>query len=84
MNLSVFNIFSNGPPVGWYRNDRYFVAHRYDFTSSGSSSNAGLAWVGAVCTTQSVSIVEDHFNFVIMTVAAHELGHRFIKTHIIK
>ncbi|XP_034302732.2 mucin-22 [Magallana gigas] len=62
-------------------NDHAMMFSRYDFTSSGSSSNAGLAWVGAVCTTQSVSIVEDHFNFVILTVAAHELGHSLSAEH---
>uniref|UniRef100_K1PXB8 A disintegrin and metalloproteinase with thrombospondin motifs 1 n=1 Tax=Magallana gigas TaxID=29159 RepID=K1PXB8_MAGGI len=62
-------------------NDHAMMFSRYDFTSSGSSSNAGLAWVGAVCTTQSVSIVEDHFNFIIMTVAAHELGHSLSAEH---
>lgn len=49
---------------------------RYDLKSTGSSSTKGLAWVGVVCESQSVSIVEDDFNFVILTVAAHELGHR--------
>lgn len=49
---------------------------RYDLKSQGSSSTKGLAWVGVVCESQSVSIVEDDFNFVILTVAAHELGHR--------
>ncbi|XP_062584934.1 A disintegrin and metalloproteinase with thrombospondin motifs 6-like [Saccostrea cucullata] len=61
--------------------DHAMMFSRYDFTSSGSSSNAGLAWVGAVCTTRSVSIVEDHFNFIILTVAAHELGHSLSAEH---
>lgn len=49
---------------------------RYDLKSQGSSSNKGLAWVAVLCESQSVSIVEDDFDFVILTVAAHELGHR--------
>lgn len=36
----------------------------------------GLAWVGATCTSSSNSIVEDHFDAILATVAAHELGHK--------
>lgn len=36
----------------------------------------GLAFTGAICSVQSQSIVQDAFNFIIITVAAHELGHR--------
>jgi hypothetical protein len=53
-----------------------FYLLRYDFTNGGSSATSGLAWVAEVCKSQSVSIVEDHFNFIALTVAAHELGHR--------
>lgn len=59
-----------------------FVAHRYDFTRSGSNGIAGLAWASRMCTNLSVTIVEDHFNFDIITVAAHELGHRSLKIHV--
>lgn len=37
------------------------------------------AYLGTMCTPKSVSIVEDSFSFTILEVAAHELGHRYIK-----
>ena len=52
--------------------------NRYDFTRNGSTAAAGLAYLSALCTDQSVSVVEDHFNFNLLTTAAHELGHRYI------
>lgn len=39
-------------------------------------STLGFAFTGALCQANSQSIVEDKFNFGILTVAAHELGHR--------
>ena len=37
----------------------------------------GIAFTGALCTTSSVSLVEDHLTFISMTTATHELGHRY-------
>ncbi|XP_063412645.1 A disintegrin and metalloproteinase with thrombospondin motifs 20-like [Mytilus trossulus] len=61
--------------------DHAMLFTRYDLTSGGSTSNAGLAYMGAVCTNIGQSIVEDHFNFVMLTVAAHELGHSLSASH---
>ncbi|XP_061165074.1 A disintegrin and metalloproteinase with thrombospondin motifs 16-like [Saccostrea echinata] len=61
--------------------DHAMMFSRYDFTSGGSNDIAGLAFVSKVCTSQSVSIVEDNFDFVILTVAAHELGHSLGAVH---
>lgn len=36
----------------------------------------GMAWAGVICGYHSQSIVQDGYNFIIITVAAHELGHR--------
>lgn len=52
-------------------------SQRYDFTNKGSSSNVGLAYVSGMCSDQSVSVVEDHFDFAVLTSAAHELGHGY-------
>lgn len=54
-------------------------SQRYDFTNKGSSSNVGLAYVSGMCSDQSVSVVEDHFDFAVLTSAAHELGHGYSK-----
>lgn len=40
-------------------------------------SLTGLASVSTMCTSSSQSIVEDGFDFIMITVASHELGHRY-------
>jgi len=54
---------------------------RYDVTDpvTGQGS-AGIAGLGTMCTADSTSIVEDQLDFIAMTVAAHELGHRYANT----
>ena len=42
------------------------------------SSTAGLAYVGAACTSFRYSINEDHFDSVVIGVAAHEIGHKLV------
>ncbi|XP_062584913.1 uncharacterized protein LOC134246545 [Saccostrea cucullata] len=61
--------------------DHAMMFSRYDFTSGGSSDVTGLAFVAEVCQSKSVSIVEDNFDFVMITVAAHELGHSLSAIH---
>ncbi|VDI79812.1 Hypothetical predicted protein [Mytilus galloprovincialis] len=55
--------------------DHAMLFTRYDLTASGLTGNAGLAFTSAVCTENSQSIVEERFDFVVITTAAHELGH---------
>uniref|UniRef100_A0A8W8KVH0 Peptidase M12B domain-containing protein n=1 Tax=Magallana gigas TaxID=29159 RepID=A0A8W8KVH0_MAGGI len=61
--------------TGIPQHDHAMLFTRYDLTSDGSSSNAGLAYLSAMCSDESVSVAEDHFNFDLITTAAHELGH---------
>ncbi|XP_056017072.1 A disintegrin and metalloproteinase with thrombospondin motifs 3-like [Ostrea edulis] len=61
--------------------DNAIMFSRYDFTNSGSSSIIGLAWMSQVCKSRSVSIVEDHFDFIMLSTAAHELGHSLGASH---
>ncbi|XP_078322854.1 A disintegrin and metalloproteinase with thrombospondin motifs 6-like [Crassostrea virginica] len=61
--------------------DHAMMFTRYDLTSDGSSSNKGLAYLSVLCKPNSASIVEDDFDFVILTVAAHELGHSLGAMH---
>ncbi|CAC5368292.1 unnamed protein product [Mytilus coruscus] len=55
--------------------DHAMLFTRYDLTASGLTGNAGLAFTSAVCSENSQSIVEEAFDFVVITTAAHELGH---------
>lgn len=57
----------------------FFVTCSYDLASEFYTSVIGRAYLGTMCTPKSVSIVEDSFSFTILEVAAHELGHRYIK-----
>ncbi|XP_022324387.2 uncharacterized protein LOC111125156 [Crassostrea virginica] len=57
------------------QHDHAMMFTRYDFTSGSSSDVAGLAYLKSLCTDRSVSVVEDRFDFSVLTVAAHELGH---------
>jgi hypothetical protein len=36
----------------------------------------GYAYLGSMCSDQSVSVIEEDFNFISQTIAGHELGHR--------
>ncbi|XP_045177705.2 uncharacterized protein LOC123537879 [Mercenaria mercenaria] len=53
----------------------------YDVVSAGSGDSSGIAYTEVLCTSDSTSIVEDSFNFVTMTTAAHELGHSLGALH---
>nr|XP_022324371.1 location of vulva defective 1-like isoform X2 [Crassostrea virginica] len=66
---------------GLPQHDHAMMFTRYDFTRNGSTAAAGLAYLSALCTDQSVSVVEDHFNFNLLTTAAHELGHSLGAVH---
>ncbi|XP_076089309.1 uncharacterized protein LOC143059659 [Mytilus galloprovincialis] len=61
--------------------DHSMLFSRYDLSYNGNNGNAGLAFTGAICSVQSQSIVQDEFNFIIITVAAHELGHSLSAQH---
>ena len=38
--------------------------------------HAGSAYISSICSKSSVSLVQENFDFISNTVAAHELGHR--------
>ena len=53
----------------------------YEMIHDESSSVTGYAFVSSMCTTHSQSIVEDKFNFLMISVASHELGHSLGAAH---
>lgn len=74
--------------TAWINNSKGIPEHdhamlftRYDLTSGGSSSNAGLAYLSGMCSDKSVSVAEDQFDFTVLTTAAHELGHGLSAEH---
>nr|XP_034302728.1 uncharacterized protein LOC105320025 [Crassostrea gigas] len=67
--------------MGIPEHDHAMLFTRYDLTSDGSSSNAGLAYLSEMCADNSVSVVEDQFDFRVLTTAAHELGHGLSAKH---
>ncbi|VDI64050.1 Hypothetical predicted protein [Mytilus galloprovincialis] len=48
---------------------------------SGSFDTSGTAYLNSICTTRSNSIVEEKFDFIAATVAAHEIGHALGAVH---
>ncbi|CAC5377811.1 unnamed protein product [Mytilus coruscus] len=79
--LNKFTAWINANSSHLPERDHSMLFTRYDLSYAGSTSNAGLAWTGAICGTFSQSIVQDGFNFIIITVAAHELGHSLSAKH---
>ncbi|XP_052080096.1 uncharacterized protein LOC127718169 [Mytilus californianus] len=79
--LNKFTAWINANSSHLPERDHSMLFTRYDLSYVGSTSNAGLAWTGAICGLKSQSIVQDGFNFIIVTVAAHELGHSLSAKH---
>ncbi|XP_076087903.1 uncharacterized protein LOC143058310 isoform X2 [Mytilus galloprovincialis] len=67
---------TNGIP----RHDHIMTFTRYDMRS-GSFDTSGTAYLNSICTTRSNSIVEEKFDFIAATVAAHEIGHALGAVH---
>ncbi|XP_063411672.1 A disintegrin and metalloproteinase with thrombospondin motifs 7-like isoform X1 [Mytilus trossulus] len=61
--------------------DQSMLFTRYDFLYEGSTSKAGLSFVGTICGENSQSIAQERFDFIVITVAAHELGHSLSAKH---
>ncbi|XP_067665301.1 uncharacterized protein [Haliotis asinina] len=67
---------NNLPP-----SDHWMLFSGYDLTSSGSKIVAGLATLAAMCTSASVSIIEQDYSASVGATAAHELGHSLSAVH---
>ncbi|XP_071148485.1 uncharacterized protein [Mytilus edulis] len=62
-------------------NDHAMLLTRYSLSSGQSSSLEGYAYVGAICSPSSQSIMEESEDYSMITVAAHELGHSLGANH---
>lgn len=62
-------------------NDHVMLLTRYSLSSLQSSSLQGYAYVGAICSQSSQSIMEESDDYSMITVAAHELGHSLGASH---
>ncbi|XP_067667343.1 zinc metalloproteinase-disintegrin-like VLAIP-B [Haliotis asinina] len=73
----VLNNDTSFPP-----NDHVMLFTGYNLTYGGSTANAGLAYIKSMCNPEfSISIVEEFFEFRIVAIAAHELGHSLGARH---
>ncbi|KAL5005593.1 hypothetical protein ScPMuIL_016751 [Solemya velum] len=56
-----------------------FTAH--NLVNADSDITSGIAFMASVCTTSSQSLVEDNFNFKVITSVTHELAHSLGADH---
>ncbi|XP_067687514.1 uncharacterized protein [Haliotis asinina] len=61
--------------------DHAMLITGYDLMENGDKSKSGRAYLGTMCTTRSVSVVENDFSFEIVQITAHELGHSLGAKH---
>ncbi|VDI82939.1 Hypothetical predicted protein [Mytilus galloprovincialis] len=78
--LGNFQTWNNNPPFSLPGHDHAMLFTRYHLRL-GSGGIAGLAYVSQVCTSVSQSIVAYGFNFLMISVASHELGHCLSSQH---
>ncbi|CAG2226960.1 unnamed protein product [Mytilus edulis] len=78
--LGNFQTWNNNPPFILPGHDHAMLFTRYHLRLS-SGGIAGLAYLSQVCTSVSQSIVADGFNFLMISVASHELGHCLSSQH---
>ncbi|VDI42692.1 Hypothetical predicted protein [Mytilus galloprovincialis] len=79
--LAAFQNWIQTQGSGIPAHDHAMLFTRHDITLLDSSNATGYAYLGAMCTDQSVSIVEEDFNFISQTIAAHELAHSLSAVH---
>ncbi|XP_069111724.1 uncharacterized protein [Argopecten irradians] len=63
------------------KHDHAMLFTRYDLELNGNTGNIGYAYQAEICSPASQSVVEDQFNFIVETTAAHELGHSLGAKH---
>ncbi|XP_050389676.2 uncharacterized protein LOC126808770 [Patella vulgata] len=62
--------------------DHVMLFTGFNLTYGGSTSNAGLAYLRSICNSEYFfSIVEEYFEFRVISIAAHELGHSLGARH---
>lgn len=62
-------------------NDHAMLFTRYDLTTQSDGDATGYAYIGSMCSDQSVSVIEEDFSFISQTIAGHELGHSLSAVH---
>uniref|UniRef100_K1Q423 ADAM family mig-17 n=1 Tax=Magallana gigas TaxID=29159 RepID=K1Q423_MAGGI len=61
--------------------DHAMLFTRYDIALNNQTDTTGLAYIGSICSSKSLSLVEENFDFISSAIAAHELGHSLGATH---
>ncbi|KAH3839212.1 hypothetical protein DPMN_112637 [Dreissena polymorpha] len=83
--LAAFTAWANTNLANKHKYDHAMMFSAYDMGALNGNTFeagvAGLAYTPGVCGSQRYSIVEDHFNAIVGTVAAHELGHNLNASH---
>ncbi|XP_022321813.2 uncharacterized protein LOC111123643 isoform X2 [Crassostrea virginica] len=61
--------------------DHAMMFTRYNLAINNQTDTTGSAYISSICSKSSVSLVQENFDFISNTVAAHELGHSLGATH---
>ncbi|XP_069107601.1 A disintegrin and metalloproteinase with thrombospondin motifs 6-like [Argopecten irradians] len=67
--------------LGLPDHDHAMLFTKYDFFDGTDNGVAGLAYLDGICSSNKQSVVEDLFDFGMMTIAAHEVGHSLSADH---
>ncbi|XP_061188053.1 uncharacterized protein LOC133196136 [Saccostrea echinata] len=61
--------------------DHAMLFTRYNLAMQNQTGATGFAYVSSMCSSGSISLIEEKFDLISYTIAAHELGHSLGATH---
>ncbi|KAK3082762.1 hypothetical protein FSP39_004632 [Pinctada imbricata] len=79
--LNSFSEWMNSNSGALPAHDHAMIITSLDLFRSGSTATKGYAFLGTMCSSSSHSVVEDDFDFLSQTTAAHEIGHGLNAVH---
>ncbi|XP_076088154.1 A disintegrin and metalloproteinase with thrombospondin motifs 7-like [Mytilus galloprovincialis] len=79
-SITKFNAWITANSSQLPERDQSMLFTRYDLEYKGTSK-PGVSFVGDICGVYSQSLIQERFDFIVITVAAHHLGHSLSARH---